>query len=252
MSISRDTTIKLYQSIANANEERVFEHWHASSIASCPRAHYFHRLGIPTLTKPTGGRVIRWGAGHHLEAVIRPHVEAVYGATMSNDRMTSEKLQLTGEFDNYVIEGDRLVEIKSVSAWAFVTRNGETSLKQATGELNKWGKNTFEPRQEPYISHQLQNHAYVMLLAEQGKEVKGIDYIYISLDGQLVVYTTQVQQKYLDNVSKRLEALNEAWETKVPPVCICRDDHPLYQEALQWCDYKEEGKCCSLSLIKEK
>ena len=45
----------LYKSIRDANEDRVFEQWHASSIAECPRAHYFKRLGIKSLNNPGAG-----------------------------------------------------------------------------------------------------------------------------------------------------------------------------------------------------
>ncbi len=242
-----DKRIKeLYNAIAESNEDRVFEMWHASSIAMCPRAHYMKRLAVPELTKPTAAKVIRWSAGHHLETAIRPHIAAVYGGLGSNERLTSEKMQLTGEFDNLVLADNRLVEIKSVSDFAFIVRDGKTSLKEATGELNKWGKPDYRPKQTPYLGHELQNHAYVWLLEEAGKKVEEIDYVYISLNGRIVVYTTEVQNTLLNNVSARLAALNAAWEAKVPPLCICTPAHPLYDSVMQWCPYKQEDKCCEI------
>jgi len=253
MSLNNEKSIQLYQAIAESNEDRVFKLWHASSMSMCPRAHYFKRMAVPSLSKPTGAKVIRWGAGHHLETAIRPHIEAVYGKTASNDRMTSEKLSLTGEFDNLVVSDSRLVEIKSVSDFAFIQRNGITSLKEATGGINKWGKADYKAKDTPYLGHEIQNHAYVLLLKEKGIAVKNIDYVYISLSGRIVVYSTEVQPTIMRNVKARLEALNQAWETKTPPPCICTPEHPLYDSVMQWCDYKEEGRCCSLELLnKEK
>lgn len=248
MSLAKDVSVKLYQAIAEANEDRVFEMWHASSISMCPKAHYMKRLAVPELTKPTAAKILRWGAGHHLETAIRPYIEAVYGESTSNERLTSEKLQLTGEFDNLVLTDHRLVEIKSVSDFAFITREGEVTLKEATGNLTKWGKPEYRPKLTPYLGHELQNHAYVLLLAENGKEVKEIDYVYISLSGRIVAYTTKVNPEYLKNVNARLKALNEAWETKTPPPCICRPEHPLFDSVMTWCPYRndEKGVCCEM------
>jgi CRISPR/Cas system-associated exonuclease Cas4 (RecB family) len=216
----------------------------------CPRAHYFKRLAVPELTEVSGAKVIRWQAGHHLETAIRPIIEKVYGKSGSNERMTSEKLQLTGEFDNLILHDNRLVEIKSVSDFAFITRDGKTTLKQATGNLNKWGKPEYEPKLTPYLGHELQNHAYVLLLQEKGITVTHIDYVYISLSGRLVVYSTKVDPRHTSNVINRLTALNKAWETKEPPVCICTESHPLYDSVMRWCPYKTETDCCSLKLVE--
>lgn len=249
--INNTKVIELYQSIAESNEDRVFEAWHASSISMCPRAHYYKRLAIPELTEVSGAKVIRWSAGHHLETAIRPIIEKVYGKSASNERMTSLRLQLTGEFDNLIVHDNRLVEIKSVSDFAFISRENVTSLKEATGKLNKWNKPEYATKHTPYLGHELQNHAYVILLREKGIKVEEIDYVYISLSGRLVVYSTQVQQELIDNVERRLEALNKAWKTKTPPPCICTESHPLYDSVMRWCPYKTETECCSLDLIKE-
>ena len=256
--IDRDKTIKLYQAILDSNKERVFEHWHASSIATCPRNHYFKRLGIPSLTKPSAAKVIRWTAGHHLETAIREHVESVWGKTASNERMTSKELDLTGEFDNYVIHNNRLVEIKSVHDMAFIERQGEASLKNKIGTKtlsNGKEQAVYEPKTTPYLNHELQNHAYVLLLKEKGITVEGIDYVYIALGGRMCVYSTEVQPTLLDNVKTRLNMLNDAYKTKTPPPCICdQKEHPLYENTMQYCDFRndEAGTCCDLNLIKEK
>ena len=251
--INNDLSVALYRSISEANKPRKFEHWHASSISQCPRAHYFTRLGIPRLelNKPTAARLLRWGAGHHLEKEIRPHVEKVYGEVKSNERITSEKLDLTGEFDNLVVTGSRLVEIKSVSDFAFIQRDNQVSLKEATGQKNKWGKDEYRPKTTPYLGHELQNHAYTLLLEEMGVKVEGIDYVYLSLNGRIVVYRTEIQPELLSNVKRRLQALNEAWKSKTPPDCICKPTHPLFDSVMSWCDYRTEAGCCDLKLIKE-
>ncbi len=251
MSLSKSLSVALYKSISEANEDRVFELWHASSIAMCPKAHYLKRLAVPELSKPTGAKIIRWSAGHHLETAIRDHIVKVYGATDSNQRLTSKTMSLTGEFDNLVVADHKLVEIKSVSDYAFYERNGDTGLKKQNGTWAN-GNKRWEISDDPYLAHELQNHAYVLLLAEAGKDVKEIDYVYISLSGRIVAYTTQVNEKYLDNVRARLKLLNEAWEAKQPPPCICKPEHPLWDSVMQWCPYQQHDKsCCSSSLIKE-
>lgn len=246
MSLNNIRAIELYQAIANGNEERVFEMWHASSMAMCPKAHYMKRLGVPEKAeKPSGAKVIRWQAGHNLEKAIRPYIGDVYGDLASNERMTSEKMQLTGEFDNLVLVDNRLVEIKSVHDYAFYDKDGVTSLKEQIGTWPN-GNKKWAPKDTPYLGHEIQNHSYVLLLEENSKTVENIDYVYISLSGRLVVYSTQVQEKLILNVKSRLQALNEAWKDKIAPVCICREDHPLYDSVMQWCPYKTEKGCCEL------
>jgi CRISPR/Cas system-associated exonuclease Cas4 (RecB family) len=249
--INVDKSIAMYQAIADSNEERVFEMWHASSIANCPRNHYFKRLGIPALTKATGAKVLRWQAGHHFETAIRPIIASVYGETGTNERMTSKKLQLTGEFDNFVVKDNRLVEIKTVHDFAFIERDGQISLKEQVGTYPN-GNKKWEAKTTPYLNHELQNHAYVLLLKEKGVEITHIDYVYISLSGRLVVYTTEVQESLLENVRRRLEALNTAWETKTPPDCICKEGHPLWDTTMRWCEYQTENDCCNLKLMEKK
>lgn len=251
MALDQNLAISIYQSIAAANEERFFENWHASSIGMCPRAHYFKRLHIEGLSKPTGAKVLRWEAGHHMETAIRQHIEKLYQGVGSNERMTSEKLSLTGEFDNYTKDLATLIEIKSVSDFAFLERNGQTGLKEIIGSMpngnRRWGL-----KQTPYLHHELQQHCYVLLLRELGLPIEKIDYVYLSLSGRVVTYKTEVQQSMLDEVTRRLNILNTAWAAQVPPDCLCgQKDHPLYDGVMHWCDYKKDNECCSLALIKE-
>lgn len=230
----------IYNQVRDNNEERIFEHWHASSIADCPRAHYFKRLGIAPLERPGAGKILRWQAGHLMEEVLRPFLLAIYPDLESNVRATSKELDLTGEWDNYSAKEKTIIEIKSVHDFAFAYQKKGVSRYDIKGE-------------KPYLNHELQNHCYVKLLREAGKEVDFITYVYITLDGRIATYKTNVNDELLLNVERRLEALNEAWRTKVPPACIClQEDHPLYKTTMQYCGWKNGDKCCELSNIKEK
>lgn len=228
----------LYESIQNDNEVRNFEMWHASSIAECPRSHYFKRLGIKGQSFVGGGKMLRWKAGHLIEEVIRPHLESVYPDLVSNQRLESKKLDLTGEYDNYTEAEETIIEVKSVHDFAF-----KYKAKADTRFHLKDSK--------PYLNHELQNHCYVTLLREQGKPVSFITYVYITLDGRIATYKTPVNPDLEANVAKRLEVLNTAWATKVPPECICREDHPLYKSTMQWCQYKTSTGCCELKLMEQ-
>jgi hypothetical protein len=227
--MSDPLAVAIYQSIHEANEPRVFKHSHASSIADCPRAHYFKRQGVKPVTTPTAAKMLRWQAGHIIEEVLRPHLLKLYPDLKSNIRMTSEDLDLTGEYDNYSHKERMIIEIKSVH-------------NNAPYYLEKEG---------PYLSHEYQNHAYVLLLAEALMEVKKITYIYVTLDGRILTFLRPVQEKILMNVKKRLKLLKEASEDNTP-ACICDPDHPLWKSTMQWCDYRDGQDCCDLSLLKEK
>lgn len=227
--IDNSFSIKLYQSISEDNEDRVFEHWHASSMAECPRAHYFKRMAVPSLQTPTAAKMLRWQAGHIIEEVIRPHLKKLYPDLKSNVRITSEKLDLTGEYDNYSKKEKTIFEIKSVHVFA---------------------PKNIEREGRPYLNHQYQNHAYKLLMEEQKLEVERIVYIYIALDGRIIVLNTEIQQDILDKINKRLDVLKTALETKELPECFCREDHPLWKSTMQYCDYRGGDKCCSEELLK--
>jgi hypothetical protein len=245
--LNNEASIKLYQSIADANETREFKHWHASSIAECPRAHWMKRKGVKATNIPSAALMLRWNAGHAFEEIIRPHIPKLFDVNFepirSNVRLTSEKLDLTGEYDNFSVDNDTLIEVKTVHDYAFVDRDGHTYLKEKTG-TNSRGQNTWGIKNTPYLHHELQNHCYTLLLNETGIEVKAIKYVYISLSGRIVVYDTVVQEELLDNIHKRLEVLNKAWDSDSPPPCICESTHPLYDSVMQYCDYKDGNNCC--------
>lgn len=248
--MNNEATIKLYQAISESNEDRVFKHFHASSIADCPRAHYMKRMGIAGLEKPSAAKILRWKTGHLAEQAFRDFVPVLFDKDTeikSNVRLTSKKLDLTGEYDNYSPEFKTLVEIKTVHDYAFVERDGKTYLKDHDG-FDAKGRNKWKAKDTPYLHHEIQNHCYVKLLAEEGEIVEAIKYVYISLSGRIVVYDTKIQEDIMGNVNRRLEALNKAWKDQVPPECICKEGHPLYDSVMKWCPYREENNCC---VIKE-
>lgn len=232
-----ELTEALYKSIQASNEIRVFERWHSSSMAMCPRAHYFMRLGIPDQNYVGAGKMLRWQAGHIIEEVIRPHLEGLYDDLESNIRLESDIMDLTGEYDNYSEKAETIIEVKSVHDMAFKYR--------------RKADKRFDLRDsKPYLNHELQNHCYVKLLQEKGKPVSSIIYVYITLDGRIATYKTPVQQDLLDNVDVRLRVLNAAWADQEPPECICNDSHPLWKSTMQYCNYRvKDDECCSLKLL---
>lgn len=230
----------IYEEVRKDNERRHFEAWHASSIADCPRGHYFKRLGVTPLNDPGAGKMLRWKAGHLMEEVIRPYLLATYPDLQSNIRMNSELLDMTGEYDNYSEAEKTIFEVKSVHDFAFAYQKKDAGRYDIKGF-------------KPYPNHQLQNHCYVKLLQEISKPVEYITYIYVTLDGRIATYKTAVNDAILAEVDRRLNILNEAWETKTPPECICNDEEsPLFKTTYQYCDYRRDYDCCNLNLIPKE
>ena len=235
--------------------------WHGSSIASCPRAHYFKRLGVKPLQPATGAKILRWDTGHAYEAIIRPHLQKLYPKLVSNIRFFNKELDLTGELDNYDPESKTIIEIKTVHP------NAVRYRKVAED------RNHLKDGQQ-YLHHEYQQHVYELLMRHPASEVKlgekyekmtapwpveKIVYLYISLAGLLVPYETDVKPEITAAVNKRLALLNQAWQLKKPPPCLCHSPHPLYAGTMQWCDYRtikpdkhiHDPNCCSLNLEKE-
>lgn len=247
-----DKHIDLYRSILDDKEERTYTKWHGSSIHSCPRAAYFERKGVkPIGNQPSAAKLLRWGAGHLIEEVIRPHVHKLYGEVESNLRLETDNL--SGEMDNWT--GKRIVEIKSVHDYAMKEKDGITALKLQVG-THPNGNKKWDLKEDPYLHHQWQNHFYTLLAKHEGMEVEGIDYVYITLSGRVVVYETDVDQQILNDVAKRIQLLERAWKAQEPPECICLDESSknydeFYGAVYKWCDYlAEDGSCCELGLLE--
>jgi hypothetical protein len=247
----QDLRIKLYNAINESDKPREVNHWHASSIAKCPRALYFERKGIPGLkeNEAGGGKKLRWRAGHAIEATIRPELEKIYPKLLTNVRFTNEELDLTGEFDGYDPESRTLISVKSVHDFAMKTINGDTGLKENTGKTNARGNIVWALKKEPYIHHQWQEHAYVLLMQPGTWEVGQITYVYITLGGLIDTYTTPVIDEILKRVSDKVTYLNEAWSAQIPPVCLCYEGLEMYQVTDQYCAYRTASGCCDEKLL---
>lgn len=257
-----ELTSSLYQSLSEDGGPRKIEAWHASQLAQCPRSQYLSRLGVPSTGRATGAKILRWEAGHIIEGVIRPHLKKLYPNLLSNIRLVNKDLDLSGEFDNYDPDSGTIIEIKSVSSHAVKYRKVTDDRYHLKDE-------------RPYLHHELQQAAYVLLMREEGthfvqqdeqlklpdylkimkdaKEVSQIIYIYITLDGLLVPYSTSVNDEMVQKVAGRLTTLRKCWKTQVPPGCMCDlEDHPLYKSVMQYCPYRSGDKCCSLDLLTDK
>lgn len=227
----------LYACIRDDEEQRVFEKWHYSSLAECPRAQYFKRLGVKRTQTVGAGKMLRWKAGHIIEEVVRPYLEKLYPDLTSNIRMSDEDDDATGEYDNYSEDRATIIEIKSVNGRAFRYRKVSEHRSNLRDD-------------QPYPNHLLQNHGYVRQLRKRGKPVQFIHFVYISLDGLICTYIVPVSQTYLSDIDKRLKTLNTAWANQEPPECLCGDTgHKYYKSTMQYCDFKQGSVCCDLSLL---
>lgn len=252
--MASDLTAKLYQAINEADKPREIKHWHASSIAKCPRALYFERKGVPGLpeNEPGGGKKLRWRGGHAVEAAIRPELEKIYPGLQTNIRMTNPKIDLTGEFDGYDPVSETLISVKSTHDFAFISREGRTGLKKDTGERNARGNKIYTFNENPYISHEWQEASYVILSDNENFEIKEIVYIYITLGGLIDTFRTPVKPEIVKRVSDKLEYLNKCWADSTLPICLCQPGKEMFDVTDQYCDYRTDilGVCCSPKLVE--
>lgn len=252
---TQELTVKLYQAVNAEERDKRDEHWHASTIAQCPRANYFARKGVPSVAEASGAMKLRWATGHALEGVVRPYLKSIYPNLVSNVRFTNEELDLTGEVDNYDPDSKTIIEVKSVHPNAV--------------RYKKVGEDRYHLKDDKqYLHHEYQQHAYVLLMSHpqtitekyegwnhshtvKGWEVERIIYLYVSLSGLIVTYDTPVKPEILANVKKRVDILNQAWRSGEVPPCLCEESHPLYKGQMRYCPYKTDNDCCNLRQVKE-
>lgn len=263
----QELAIKLYQAIAEDNEVRKYSEFHASNIAECPRAHFYKRLGLEPLKRASGALVLRWQTGHKVEEVIRPYLQKLYPNLISNVRFTNDRLNLSGEIDNYDPDSKQLIEIKSVHPQAVKYKKVGDSRNHLRDE-------------KQYLHHEWQQVAYAYLMQQPDTkilltdkkdrkkdypafvaqmhveidpkdwEVEKITYIYISLSGLIVPYITEVSQEILSNVKDRVEYLNNCYAAKQLPRCTCNENDPFWKMTGQYCDYQNPNDaCCSPKLL---
>lgn len=229
---------RIYESIRDGMKVRPMEMWHASSLAMCPKAQFLQRKEVPAIQAQGPGRQLMWDVGHDTEARLRPHLEHIYPLLSSNQRFDDKELDLTGEYDNYDPDSNMLIEVKTV---------GPRAIRYK--KVNEDRYNLKEDK--PYYHHEIQNHAYALLMSRRGISVTDIAYVYCSREGLLATYQTAVQPDILDEVKHRLDILNEAWSNNVAPDCICNDDtYPRFAELrggqMQFCPYKTDWGCCDV------
>lgn len=244
--------IKIYESVSRNNVPRVMEHWHASSLAQCPRAQFYARKKVEVTDPVTAGKLLRFATGHMVEAVVRPHIKGFMPNVLSNVRFRNMRLDLTGELDNYDPDSKTIWEVKSIHPNAVKYRKVADDRHHVRDE-------------HQYLHHEWQNHAYVLLMAQDDTEVtyddgatwqswepirvERIGYLYVSLSGLLVPYLTDVSQDILVDVEDRITRLNDFYQMDKLPPCFCGDhDHKFYKPVMQYCDYKTESGCCEESL----
>lgn len=233
-----DLTAKLYEGIAKNNQWRQYDKWHASAIAQCPRAQFLNRKGVKPLQTPGAGKILRWGIGHIVETAIRPYLQDLYPNLQSNQRLEHAGLNLTGEYDNYDPDSKTIIEIKSVHPNAVRYKRLGEDRHHVKGD-------------QPYLSHEWQEHAYVLLMDRHNIPVENITYVYVSLSGLLVIYNTPVDNKLVSRVAKKVDYMNKCWEENKLPICTCSETDELWGSCLQYCDYRTEDGCCDEKLIKE-
>lgn len=226
-----DLTAQLYGEITKANQPRAFKQWHASSIAKCPKYQYLARQGVPYTNVATGAKMLRWQVGHSVEATIRGYLEKIFPRMISNLRMFDAGLDLTGEIDAYAPDSRTLISVKSVHPNAVRYKKVSETRHHLRDD-------------KPYIHHEWQEHAYTPLLAKLDMEVDNIVYLYISLSGLLVPYSTPVKPGITQAVLERLNVLNTSWAAQTAPDCVCKEGQPMYKETNQYCDYKNAMGCC--------
>ena len=264
--LDQELSINVYQAIARLRKPREIKMWHSSSIAKCPRSLYFERLKVPALNVPTAAKEIRFESGHSVETALRKPLKELYPDLKSNVRLRNKKLDLTGEYDNIVPSQKRLIEIKSVDIGAVIQRNNVLSLKKEVG-LDDRGRKLYEPMLEPYKHHIWQQESYCLLMETPGTEyfdvkkkewlplepmtIEQIDYIYVTLRGQLVAYKTPRSPGITKRVSDKVNYLNDALNGSKMPICMCSENQEFWKEQNQYCDYQSEGECCSPSLVNK-
>lgn len=270
--MASELTAKLYEVINEQDQPREIKHWHASSIAKCPRALYYERLGVPTLNEPGGGKKLRWRGGHAVESAIRPTLETIYPNLLTNIRFTNEELDLTGEFDGYDPDSKSLISVKSTHDFAFTSVDGKMYLKEKKGmkqgrngrEVTDWGR-----KENPYTHHEWQEASYVLLMncesitkidspqytkdelpAPANWPVENIIYVYITLGGLIDTFRTPVKPEIVKRVQDKLQYLTACYRDSTLPICLCQPGKEMYDVTDQYCNYKTDNDCCSPQLIE--
>lgn len=224
-----DLVFSLYDKIKELDEPRENTLPSGSMIAKCPREQYFTLTGKEPINKLTAAKLLRFKVGHGIEDEVRPYLKELYSNMKFNERLMSEDMNFTGEYDCYDPDSKLLLDVKSVHPFAFKYLEKDPKI---------------------HLHYQYQLHAYRLLLEEHGNEVDKLGVLYVSLDGRLMYLEQEPDEAITKNVKKRIQLITEALEKDEPPECICLNkDHPLYKGQMRFCVFynSQDKVCCEVN-----
>lgn len=223
--INFSLTALIDETVKKNQKDKEYASWRASSIGSCPRSHFYKRLGVKQTTPPNFISQRKFEVGN----IFHEWIQDVYFSSLDKEKtkeitsqwkhllagmgaeqeIEDEELDLAGRYDMLVVEGGKriLYDIKTIHSQAF------WRLEKSGGSVK-----------DQWPHYWMQLGAYMLILKRQGNPVDVGRIILVSKDDLVtkeVSYflTPELEKAVLDEVAM----LNKHWEDKTLPECTCHE-----------------------------
>lgn len=235
-------------------QKKEYKSWRCSSLGSCPRKHFYARLGIEPTSPPDERtqRVFEVGNIFHewIQSLVMDTTISQPDDAIVEQELYDQELDLGGRYDMRIkTRGkDILFDIKTQHSRAFWWM-----LQKAKGYTKKDGtKIPPTPISEQKKEHRQQLGGYMLMLKRMGAPVDEGRMLYVSKDDlcmeEITFHLTPELEK---SVLDELAMLNKHWAEKTLPPCTCAE---MYDgKGIQYCNFQTEGRnaCCDESLYKQ-
>lgn len=247
-------------------EDRTSSRWYASALGYCLRRQFLERAGVPTKKDPYPPRQ-QW-VGRTLEAsliarlrhanllladnvhLIHPafdasgYVDFIWGGTPDTDPSTEyEEGEISPTWLNY-LSGYREALRTFFDGQLPIPPTG-VELKTA----NQWSAEKMFT-EGPQFTHKMQAAFYKLVAQDDPDQLPVIPerwqiVVLAKSDAKMIVF--DVLDAHVDEAIRRLELLDQAWPTDLPP-CTCGRTMKWERD---YCPYKQGDSCCLSAAILE-
>lgn len=225
-------TAEIIKSHIDAQPEKEYTSWRASSIGNCLRQHFYRRLGVKPTIQKTDGTLRKFKAGDlfhdFIQGITIQEVEKQGGVAVKEVELYDKELDLGGRYDLMIeLENRRVLkDIKSQNSRMFHKLRYQVTKKLG----KKFEESSTEERQramqevvwEKYPHWVMQIAAYMVLLKRAGTPVDEGVIVRVSKDDLSLAEIHYPLTEELENrVLEELTILNKHWKAKTLPPCTC-------------------------------
>lgn len=200
----------------------VRHHWHASSLAGCPRAQMLKRAGMPSDGRPLNSE-ITFNFGHSVHSLLEEFSSATFDNVQLPSLVFSGRIQHVGSETGGCLHPQADLALKARADWVFVCDDSVVIQDLKTEGTNKWRVEQAKSegkKDSAKDEHKLQIACNAIIqeglgLAPMPVEYGAVTYCSKKPSKNEWIWDTQwfeITSELREKVYAKIDSLNAAWE----------------------------------------